>query len=82
MPSVRVDELWVPGWYPRSASNLRRGPRISGTGQRLAALRHASSGAQNLVPAILDCARASCTLYEIRHAMEEVFGSYKEPVFF
>ena len=27
-------------------------------------------------------ARASCTLYEIRYAMEEVFGSYKEPVFF
>jgi len=48
----------------------------------LAALRAASSGEDNLVPVILDCARASCTLYEIRHAMEEVFGSYKEPVFF
>jgi len=34
------------------------------------------------VPRILDCARAYCTLYEIRHAMAEVFGSYKEPVFF
>ncbi|HUF76522.1 MAG TPA: methylmalonyl-CoA mutase family protein, partial [Longimicrobiales bacterium] len=36
----------------------------------------------NVVPKILDCARAYCTLYEIRHAMEEVFGAYKEPVFF
>jgi len=36
----------------------------------------------NLVPGILDCARAGCTLYEIRHAMEKTFGSYKEPVFF
>tara|TARA_B100001123_G_scaffold212638_1_gene240106 strand:- start:1006 stop:2742 length:1737 start_codon:yes stop_codon:yes gene_type:complete len=36
----------------------------------------------NVVPAILDCARADCTLYEIRKAMETVFGSYREPVFF
>jgi methylmalonyl-CoA mutase N-terminal domain/subunit len=36
----------------------------------------------NVVPGILECARAGCTLYEIRHAMEETFGSYKEPVFF
>jgi methylmalonyl-CoA mutase N-terminal domain/subunit len=36
----------------------------------------------NLVPKILECARAYATLFEIRHAMEIVFGSYKEPVFF
>ncbi|GEM_PF-2837847 len=34
------------------------------------------------MPGILDCARAGCTLYEIRHAMERTFGNYKEPVFF
>jgi methylmalonyl-CoA mutase N-terminal domain/subunit len=48
----------------------------------LAALTEACRGEVNLVPRILDCARAYCTLFEIRHAMEEVFGSYKEPVFF
>jgi methylmalonyl-CoA mutase N-terminal domain/subunit len=48
----------------------------------LTALGEACRGHENLVPRILDCARAYCTLYEIRHAMEEVFGSYKEPVFF
>ena len=48
----------------------------------LAALTEGCRGDQNLVPRILDCARAYCTLYEIRHAMEEVFGAYKEPVFF
>jgi methylmalonyl-CoA mutase N-terminal domain/subunit len=26
--------------------------------------------------------RAYATLYEIRHAMEEVFGAYREPIFF
>jgi methylmalonyl-CoA mutase N-terminal domain/subunit len=48
----------------------------------LEALTEACRGDENLVPRILDCARAYCTLFEIRHAMEEVFGSYKEPVFF
>ena len=42
----------------------------------------AAKGNENVIPHILDCARAYCTLYEIRHAMEKVFGSYKEPVFF
>jgi methylmalonyl-CoA mutase N-terminal domain/subunit len=48
----------------------------------LAALTTASRSGENLVPRILDCARAYATLHEIRHAMENVFGSYKEPVFF
>jgi len=48
----------------------------------LAALTRACETGENLVPRILDCARAYCTLYEIRYAMEKVFGSYKEPVFF
>jgi methylmalonyl-CoA mutase N-terminal domain/subunit len=36
----------------------------------------------NLVEPILECARSYCTLYEIRETMEQVFGSYREPVFF
>ena len=36
----------------------------------------------NVIPAMLDCARAYCTLFEIRHALEEVYGAYREPVFF
>ena len=49
---------------------------------RLGALREASRTHANLMPFILECARAYCTLYEIRAAMEEVFGAYREPVFF
>jgi methylmalonyl-CoA mutase N-terminal domain/subunit len=48
----------------------------------LGALTDACRSGENLVPRILDCARAYATLFEIRHAMERVFGSYKEPVFF
>ena len=50
--------------------------------RRLAALKAAAQSKENVFPAILDCARAYCTLYEIRAAMEEVFGAYREPVFF
>jgi methylmalonyl-CoA mutase N-terminal domain/subunit len=50
--------------------------------KRLAALRKAAKASENLMPYILDCARAYCTLYEIRAAMETVFGAYREPVFF
>ncbi|MDQ3699272.1 MAG: methylmalonyl-CoA mutase family protein [Gemmatimonadota bacterium] len=50
--------------------------------RRLDALRVAAAGDANLMPFILDCARSYCTLFEIRAAMEAVFGAYREPVFF
>ena len=50
--------------------------------QHLEALRSAARSSQNLVPLILDCARSYATLYEIRAALEDVFGAYREPVFF
>ncbi|HWL39305.1 MAG TPA: methylmalonyl-CoA mutase family protein, partial [Gemmatimonadaceae bacterium] len=50
--------------------------------RRLADLKRAAGTNENLMPFILDCARAYCTLYEIRAAMESVFGAYREPVFF
>src|SRR4051812_39647609 len=50
--------------------------------QRLDALRRAAEEDKNIIPAMLDCARAYCTLYEIRHVLEEIYGSYREPVFF
>jgi methylmalonyl-CoA mutase N-terminal domain/subunit len=50
--------------------------------QNLEALRAAARGTENVVPHILECARSYCTLYEIRAALEDVFGAYREPVFF
>jgi methylmalonyl-CoA mutase, N-terminal domain len=49
---------------------------------RLAALRCAAAEDRNIIPAMLDCARAYCTLFEIRHVLEQIYGSYREPVFF
>jgi methylmalonyl-CoA mutase, N-terminal domain len=48
----------------------------------LARLQAAARTEENVIPAMLDAVRAYATLYEIRHAMEEVFGAYQEPVFF
>ncbi len=50
--------------------------------QAMAELARAAREDRNVIPAMLDCARAWCTLYEIRHVLEEIYGSYREPVFF
>ncbi len=51
-------------------------------GHTLTELRGAAERDENVMPPMLDCARAYCTLYEIRHTLEEVYGAYREPVFF
>jgi len=48
----------------------------------LGALKEACRTGENVVEPLLDAVRAYATLYEIRAAMEEVFGAYQEPVFF
>ena len=48
----------------------------------LDALGQAAREDRNVIPAMLDCARAYCTLFEIRHTLERIYGSYREPVFF
>jgi methylmalonyl-CoA mutase N-terminal domain/subunit len=45
-------------------------------------LRDAGARGDNVIEPMLNCVRAYCTLYEIRHALEQVHGAYKEPVFF
>ncbi len=49
---------------------------------RLGELRRAAAEDRNIIPAMLDCARAYCTLFEIRHVLEAIYGSYREPIFF
>jgi methylmalonyl-CoA mutase, N-terminal domain len=63
-------------------ARLRSGRDSNLVAQRLEALRQAAAEDRNIIPAMLDCARAYCTLYEIRHVLEEIYGSYREPVFF
>ncbi|MBE0618045.1 MAG: methylmalonyl-CoA mutase, partial [Proteobacteria bacterium] len=78
---LRIDASVEPRQRKRMA-DLRARRDDAEVARTLAALTEACRGHDNLVPRILDCARAYCTLFEIRHAMEAVFGPYKEPVFF
>jgi methylmalonyl-CoA mutase N-terminal domain/subunit len=67
----------------RARMSALRATRDPGQVERtLDALRGAAVADQNVIPAMLDCARAYCTLYEIREVLERVYGAYREPVFF
>ncbi|MCU0636219.1 MAG: methylmalonyl-CoA mutase family protein, partial [Gemmatimonadaceae bacterium] len=81
IPLLRVGEEAATEQRARMAAMraTRDAARVSAC---LDALRTAARDGANTVPFILDCARAYCTLYEIRAALEDVFGAYREPVFF
>ncbi|MGE0440965.1 MAG: methylmalonyl-CoA mutase [Gemmatimonadales bacterium] len=57
----------------------RDGARVDAS---LTELGRAAREGRNVIPAMLDCARSYGTLFEIRHALEQVYGAYREPVFF
>lgn len=46
--------------------------------RRLAELRAAAQGNENMMPAILNCVRAYCTLGEMCDVLREVFGVYQQ----
>jgi methylmalonyl-CoA mutase N-terminal domain/subunit len=61
---------------------LRQRRHRAAVERALTELTGAAERDENVIPAMLDCARAYCTLHEIRHALERVYGAYREPVFF
>ncbi|HEY5490423.1 MAG TPA: methylmalonyl-CoA mutase family protein [Gemmatimonadaceae bacterium] len=81
IPLLQIDEA-ATARQMATLARLRQTRDNALVQARLDALRSAARGTENLVPFILDCARAYATLYEIRAAMEDVFGAYREPVFF
>ncbi|MEO8580658.1 MAG: methylmalonyl-CoA mutase family protein [Gemmatimonadales bacterium] len=85
-PELEIETLKIAEATEREQKQRMAKMRASRDGalvdKRLKALREAAKTSENLMPYILDCARAYCTLYEIRAAMETVFGAYREPVFF
>ena len=66
----------------RRLADLRARRDPAAVERALEALQSAAEADQNVIPPMLDCARAYCTLYEIRHALERVYGAYREPIFF
>jgi len=81
IPLLRVGEDTERSQRERLAK-LRAERDDASCRQAIEALRAAARGTENTMPFILECARRYCTLYEIRAALESVFGAYREPVFF
>jgi methylmalonyl-CoA mutase N-terminal domain/subunit len=81
IPILKIGET-VEQDQRRKLAELRATRDNAACEAALAALRAACKDGTNTMPFILDCARKYCTLYEIRRALEDVFGAYREPVFF
>jgi methylmalonyl-CoA mutase N-terminal domain/subunit len=81
IPLLKIDEQAARDQAAKLAA-LRQSRDNAACASKLAALRKAAAGKENVMPFILDCARAYCTLYEIRATLESEFGAYREPVFF
>ncbi len=63
-------------------AGMRRSRDDAAVEEALKRLQASARAGENVIPAMMDAARAYATLYEIRFALEEVFGAYQEPVFF
>ena len=81
IPLLKIDEQAAAD-QAAALGRLRQTRDAARCEANLAELRTIARGTGNVVPAILECARSYCTLYEIRAALESVFGAYREPVFF
>jgi methylmalonyl-CoA mutase N-terminal domain/subunit len=46
---------------------------------RLAALKQAAAGTENLMPRLIECVKVYATEGEIMGALKDVFGVYREP---
>lgn len=61
-------------------NSVRAGRNNDSVNEKLAALKTAASGSENLMPFILDAVRVYASVGEISNTMRDVFGEYKEHV--
>jgi methylmalonyl-CoA mutase N-terminal domain/subunit len=77
-----IDILIIPPETEERQVRLVREMRAKRDGAKaeaaLEALKSAAGGEENLIPLLVDCARAYCTEGEIVSALREVFGEYTE----
>jgi methylmalonyl-CoA mutase N-terminal domain/subunit len=66
----------------RKLERLRRERDGAAVHRALVRLRDAARGTENLMPPILEAARAYATLGEMAGALRDVWGEYKEPIVF
>jgi len=74
---LQIDET-VAHRQAQRLSKLRADRSNDEVSRRLAALRKAAQGKDNLMPFLFDAVKAYATLGEICDAMRDVFGTYEE----
>jgi methylmalonyl-CoA mutase N-terminal domain/subunit len=81
-PSIPILEM-DPRGYQRQVerlNKLRQERDNEAVNVALNALRRASEANENVMPYLIDCAKAYATLGEMTDIMREVFGLYQEPL--
>jgi methylmalonyl-CoA mutase N-terminal domain/subunit len=81
VPTLKIGRETEEGQVRRLKALRERRDNTS-VQNRLAELKTAAQGIENLMPALIDCVRAYATEGEIMAALKEVFGVYREPILF
>ena len=81
IPTLKIDPALERQQIERVRAVRERRPAAPAE-SALAVLRRAASGTENLMPPIIDAARADVTMGEICDALRETWGTWREtPVF-
>jgi methylmalonyl-CoA mutase N-terminal domain/subunit len=78
--AVHAPDSEVVGRQREQLAVLRRSRDEDETQRRLDRLRQGAEGSDNLIPLMMDCARADASLGEMVNALKDVFGVFVEPV--
>jgi methylmalonyl-CoA mutase N-terminal domain/subunit len=81
IPVLEIDESVEKDQVGRLAESKRRRDNLA-VRTRLAGLRKAAAGTDNLIPHLLESARVYATVGEITEALIAVFGEYREQPFY
>jgi len=80
IPLLKVDAA-VENRQRDQLKKLRESRDNDKVARELASLSEAAAGTDNIISAILECARCYCTEGEIISELKKVFGEYQEPIF-
>jgi methylmalonyl-CoA mutase N-terminal domain/subunit len=81
IPILKIDPK-VEKEQNKNLAKLRSERNQTNVRQTLAQLKIAAQESRNVMPALIDCSRAYCTIGEMINTMKEVYGTWREePVF-
>ncbi|UCG52949.1 MAG: methylmalonyl-CoA mutase family protein [Candidatus Latescibacterota bacterium] len=81
IPTLYIDEK-VERDQVAELKRLREERDNGAVSQKLETLRKAAEGTENVLPHLLDCAKAGATKGEMTDVFKGVFGEYREPAYF